>query len=48
MYYELCKLGGSKSFIQLMKTVSLKNPFEPETLKAIMPKLEAILKELEV
>lgn len=47
-YYELCKLGGSKSFLELLKDVGLKNPFEPETLKTIMPKLEAVLKELEV
>ncbi|MDE7263776.1 MAG: M3 family oligoendopeptidase [Anaeroplasmataceae bacterium] len=47
-YYDLCKLGGSKSFVALLDSVGLKNPFEQGTLKEIMPKLEQILKEIEV
>lgn len=47
-YYELCKLGGSKSFLNLLKAVHLKNPFEEGTLKEIIPKLEEVLKSLEV
>ncbi len=47
-YYELCKLGGSKSFVHLLKAVDLKNPFEKDSLKEIMPKLEEVLKTLEV
>lgn len=47
-YYNLCKLGGSKSFVNLLSSVGLKNPFEKGTLEEIMPKLEQILKEIEV
>ncbi|MDE7105647.1 MAG: hypothetical protein K2O22_00600, partial [Anaeroplasmataceae bacterium] len=47
-YYDLCKLGGSKSFVALLDSVGLENPFEQGSLNKIMPKLEKILKELEV
>lgn len=47
-YLNLCKLGGSKSFVELLKAVDLKNPFEPGSLKDIMPRLEEVLKDLEV
>lgn len=47
-YYELCKLGGSKSFLELLDAIQLKNPFEPGSLKEIMPKLEKVLNDLEV
>ncbi len=47
-YYALCKLGGSKSFLELLKAVDLKNPFVEGTLKDTMLKLEDVLKELEV
>ena len=47
-YYDLCKLGGSKSFVELLEAVGLENPFEQGSLNKIMPKLEKILKELEV
>ena len=47
-YYDLCKLGGSKSFVHLLESVNLENPFKQGTLDKIMPKLEKILKEIEV
>lgn len=47
-YYDLCKLGGSQSFVQLLESVGLENPFEEGCLKKIMPKLEKVLKEIEV
>lgn len=47
-YYDLCKLGGSQSFVQLLESVGLENPFEEGSLKKIMPKLEKVLKEIEV
>lgn len=47
-YHDLCKLGGSKSFVNLLNAVGLKNPFEEGSLKTIMPKLEEILEKLSV
>lgn len=47
-YYHLCQLGGSMSFVNLLKTVDLKNPFADGTLKAVMPKIEEVLRNLEV
>lgn len=42
-YYNLCKLGGSKSFLELIKSVNLLNPFEEDTLKIVMSKIEEII-----
>ena len=42
-YLNLCKLGGSKSFFQLMKSANLKNPFEEGTLAAVIPKIKEYL-----
>lgn len=37
-YCNLCKLGGSKSFLELVKSANLKSPFEDGTIKeAIEP-----------
>lgn len=32
-YYELCKLGGSKGYFELLSSANLSNPFEEETIK---------------
>ena len=34
-YIDLCKLGGSKSFLGLLKSSNLENPFIPGTVKKI-------------
>lgn len=46
-YYELCKMGGSKSFTGLLKAINFKNPFEAGSLKTIMPGVCEILRQLE-
>ncbi len=35
-YLHLCRLGGSKSFVELIETIKLKNPFQPGTVKEIV------------
>lgn len=35
-YLRLCSLGGSKSFLSLLKDANLKSPFEKGTLKPVM------------
>lgn len=46
-YYNLCKMGGSKSFTGLLQAINFKNPFESGALKCIMPGVCDILKVLE-
>lgn len=35
-YHELCQVGGSKSFLELLKVANLDNPFEDGTIKKVM------------
>ncbi|MGL4949908.1 MAG: M3 family oligoendopeptidase [Anaeroplasmataceae bacterium] len=42
-YYQLCKLGGTKSFLNLLKTVDLINPFESNSIKKIIDDLKPVL-----
>ena len=42
-YLNLCKLGGSKPFFELMKSANLKNPFEEGTLTFVIPKIKEYL-----
>jgi M3 family oligoendopeptidase len=42
-YIKLCKLGGSKSFLGLVKAAELKNPFVKGTVKEIVKPIRAYL-----
>ena len=42
-YLHLCRLGGSKSFVELIETIKLKNPFKPGTVKEIVKPIRAYL-----
>ena len=42
-YLKLCKLGGSKSFVGLIESANLKNPFVKGTVKDIVKPLRAYL-----
>ncbi|WP_315344783.1 M3 family oligoendopeptidase [Leptotrichia wadei] len=42
-YLNLCKLGGSKPFFELMKSANLKNPFEEGALAFVIPKIKEYL-----
>ena len=37
-YLNLCRLGGSKPFFELMKAANLKNPFNEGTIASVLPK----------
>ena len=39
-YYSLCKLGGSKTFLELLKEANLENPFEDGSLTKTMNRLK--------
>jgi M3 family oligoendopeptidase len=45
-YETLCKIGGSKSFLNLLKGADLKSPFEEETVKEISEVVKAYLEEI--
>ena len=47
-YITLCKAGGSKSFFDLIEVGKLKNPMNTNILEEIVPKLEELLKNIEV
>ncbi|MBR0575399.1 M3 family oligoendopeptidase [Proteiniclasticum sp. BAD-10] len=42
-YVSLCKEGGSKPFLELVKIAGLQNPFQSETIPSILPEIEAYL-----
>jgi len=42
-YIKLCRLGGSRPFLELVSEAGLKNPFVPGTIKAIVEELKEIM-----
>lgn len=46
-YLELCKLGGSKSFVELIKVAKLKNPFVKGTVKKIVTPIRVYLDQVD-
>lgn len=42
-YLELCKMGGSKPFLKLVKDSNLKSPFDKNTIPEILPQIEKYL-----
>lgn len=46
-YLSLCKLGGSKSFVELVETAKLKNPFIKGTIKKIVEPISAYLDQVD-
>ncbi|MDD3712971.1 MAG: M3 family oligoendopeptidase [Candidatus Izemoplasmatales bacterium] len=42
-YLSLCRLGGSKSFVNLIKAVNLDNPFVDGTVKKVIEPIKAYL-----
>lgn len=46
-YVDLCKLGGSKGFVSLMKDAKLNSPFEDGTILKTIKPLEAFLNTID-
>jgi len=46
-YLDLCKLGGSKSFVELVESANLENPFEKGTVKKIAKPIKAYLDQID-
>ena len=46
-YLKLCRLGGSKSFFELMKAANLKNPFNEGTIASVIPKIREFLDSID-
>lgn len=47
-YVKLCKLGGSKSFLELLEAVGLKNPFIDGSISEVVEKLMPIVDEIKI
>ena len=46
-YINLCKLGGTKGYFDLLKESNLENPFNLDTIKWISEKVEKVIEEFE-
>ena len=46
-YLNLCRLGGSKPFFELMKAANLKNPFNEGTIASVIPKIREYLDSID-
>lgn len=46
-YLELCKLGGSKSFVDLVESAKLRNPFKKGVVKDIIAPIKAYLDNID-
>ena len=47
-YFKLCKAGGSKSFVELVKLANLKSPFEEGCVKSVISEIENYLMEVTI
>lgn len=45
-YMRLCELGGSKTFLELLKDVEMDNPFEDGSIAKLIPEVEKYLEEI--
>jgi M3 family oligoendopeptidase len=46
-YMELCKLGGSKSFTELVKFAQLRSPFEDGCVESVVGEIESYLNKVD-
>jgi len=46
-YVKLCKAGGSRSFLDLIKLANLKSPFEDGSVKRVVSAVNQFLKEID-
>lgn len=46
-YLRLCKAGGSKPFLELVKLGNIKNPFEPGIMESIIPPIKEWLSNVD-
>jgi oligoendopeptidase F len=45
-YIHLCDLGGSQSFLALLKEAKLQSPFEPQTIKDVAAQVKQWLEQV--
>ena len=46
-YVDLCKLGGSKSFVKLVEAAGLKSPFNEDTIASIVKSITDWLEDFD-
>lgn len=45
-YIQLCRLGGTKPFTQLLKTIDFESPFTSGTIKSVIDPIEVLLDQI--
>ncbi len=45
-YINICKVGGTKSFLEIVEIGNLKSPFEEKTIKNIADKVDKLLEDI--
>jgi oligoendopeptidase F len=46
-YLTLCKAGGSKTFLELVKLANLNSPFDPTAIQEVMADVSAWLNKVD-
>ncbi|HHY99745.1 MAG TPA: M3 family oligoendopeptidase, partial [Tissierellia bacterium] len=46
-YLKICKIGGSQSFLQILKSSNLESPFKEETIKKVASKIKEYLDSID-
>lgn len=46
-YLNICKVGGSQPFLEILKTGNLKSPFEDETIKSVIGPVKSFLDNID-
>ena len=46
-YLNICKAGGSKSFLEIIKTGNLQSPFEGNTINSVASKIKEYLDKID-
>jgi M3 family oligoendopeptidase len=46
-YLNICKVGGSQSFLEILKTGNLMSPFEEETIKSVTQHIKSYLDSID-
>ena len=46
-YLKICKIGGSQSFLEILKAGNLESPFEESTINSVASKIKAYLNTID-
>ena len=46
-YLKLCRLGGSRSFLELVQAANLRSPFDEGTVQSVISEIDAYLDSID-